>query len=419
MKNKHPVLRRFMRRKVSVVAAAVLILFVLIAILGPLVWQVDPLKQSVMKKYGPMTVQHPLGTDNLGRDTLARMIYGARVSLAISFAGVLSGALIGVLLGVSAGYFGGWVDAIISRFIDILLAFPGLLLAITIVAVLGPGSVNTVIAITIFTIPGLTRMVRSVVLSLKSSEYVEACKTMGESNLRIIFTHVIPNSMSQIIVNVTLSLGTAILTASSLSFLGLGVTPPEAEWGAMLSQMREVIRTYPTGVLVPGIAIALACRPHLLIADEPTTALDVTIQAQIMELIVRLNEQLNMGVMLITHDLAVVAQTCSRVIVMYLGQIVEEADVLTLFDHPCHPYTEGLMRSIPRMEGDRTKPLYMIPGTVPLLSQIPTGCRFAPRCAYATERCRQETPQLTPVSDKQSVRCFRAAELARKEATAQ
>ena len=167
------------------------------------------------------------------------------------------------------------------------------------------------------------------------------------------------------------------------------------------------------------IAIALACRPHLLIADEPTTALDVTIQAQIMELIVRLNEQLNMGVMLITHDLAVVAQTCSRVIVMYLGQIVEEADVLTLFDHPCHPYTEGLMRSIPRMEGDRTKPLYMIPGTVPLLSQIPTGCRFAPRCAYATERCRQETPQLPPVSDKQSVRCFRAAELAQKEATAQ
>lgn len=274
MKNKHPVLRRFMRRKVSVVAAALLILFVLIAILGPLVWQVDPLKQSVMKKYGPMTVQHPLGTDNLGRDTLARMIYGARVSLAISFAGVLSGALIGVLLGVSAGYFGGWIDAIISRFIDILLAFPGLLLAITIVAVLGPGSVNTVIAITIFTIPGLTRMVRSVVLSLKSSEYVEACKTMGESNLRIIFTHVIPNSMSQIIVNVTLSLGTAILTASSLSFLGLGVTPPEAEWGAMLSQMREVIRTYPTGVLVPGIAITLVVMSFSLVGDGLRDALD-------------------------------------------------------------------------------------------------------------------------------------------------
>ena len=154
------------------------------------------------------------------------------------------------------------------------------------------------------------------------------------------------------------------------------------------------------------IAIALACRPHLLIADEPTTALDVTIQAQIMELIVRLNEQLNMGVMLITHDLAVVAQTCSRVIVMYLGQIVEEADVLTLFDHPCHPYTEGLMRSIPRMEGDRTKPLYMIPGTVPLLSQIPTGCRFAPRCEKCGARCKKEMPDLVTLEDGRKVRCF-------------
>ena len=156
------------------------------------------------------------------------------------------------------------------------------------------------------------------------------------------------------------------------------------------------------------IAIALACRPQLLIADEPTTALDVTIQAQIMDLIVQLNKQLHMGVMLITHDLAVVAQTCSRVIVMYLGQIVEETDVLTLFDHPMHPYTEGLMRSIPRMEGDRTQPLYMIPGTVPLLNQIPSGCRFAPRCAYATEQCRQNMPPLKQVGENHKVRCFHA-----------
>lgn len=267
MKNKHPVLRRFMRRKVSVVAAAVLILFVLIAILGPLVWQVDPLKQSVMKKYGPMTVQHPLGTDNLGRDTLARMIYGARVSLAISFAGVLSGALIGVLLGVSAGYFGGWVDAIISRFIDILLAFPGLLLAITIVAVLGPGSVNTVIAITIFTIPGLTRMVRSVVLSLKSSEYVEACKTMGESNLRIIFTHVIPNSMSQIIVNVTLSLGTAIISEASLSFLGAGIPSPYPSWGGMLNEARGYVYMGWWMIVFPAIFTALSVLGFNLFGD--------------------------------------------------------------------------------------------------------------------------------------------------------
>lgn len=155
------------------------------------------------------------------------------------------------------------------------------------------------------------------------------------------------------------------------------------------------------------IAIALACHPQLLIADEPTTALDVTIQAQIMDLIVRLNHQLNMGVMLITHDLGVVAETCSRVVVMYLGQIVEEASVADIFDNPKHPYTWGLIQSIPRLDGDRTKPLYTIKGMVPLLSQIPNGCRFAPRCPYATERCRKEMPPLVKVTETQNVRCFK------------
>lgn len=163
------------------------------------------------------------------------------------------------------------------------------------------------------------------------------------------------------------------------------------------------------------IAIALACRPRLLIADEPTTALDVTIQAQIMDLIVSLNKQLDMGVMLITHDLAVVAQTCSRVVVMYLGQIVEEADVLSLFDHPAHPYTVGLMNSIPKMDGDRSKRLYMIEGMVPLLNQIPTGCRFAPRCPYADERCRKQMPELREVAPGQKVRCWKDAPTLDKE----
>ncbi len=156
------------------------------------------------------------------------------------------------------------------------------------------------------------------------------------------------------------------------------------------------------------IAIALACRPKLLIADEPTTALDVTIQAQIMDLIKSLNEQLKMGVILITHDLSVVAETCSRVAVMYLGQIVEEADVYSIFDSPLHPYTKGLIKSIPRMEGERSKRLYMIPGTVPLLDQIPDGCRFAPRCPYAADECRRTMPELVD-SDMPDhrVRCLR------------
>lgn len=156
------------------------------------------------------------------------------------------------------------------------------------------------------------------------------------------------------------------------------------------------------------IAIALACQPKLLIADEPTTALDVTIQAQIMDLIVDLNKKLNMGVILITHDLAVVAETCSRVVVMYLGQIVEEADVNDIFDNPMHPYTDGLIRSIPKLNGNRTERLYMIEGMVPLLSQIPQGCRFAPRCPYATEKCRNHMPELKAVSGTQKVRCHRA-----------
>lgn len=155
------------------------------------------------------------------------------------------------------------------------------------------------------------------------------------------------------------------------------------------------------------IAIALACEPKLLIADEPTTALDVTIQAQIMDLIVELNHKMNMGVILITHDLSVVAQTCTRVVVMYLGQVVEEADVNSLFDNPMHPYTNGLIASIPQIEGERPRRLYQIDGVVPLLSQIPDGCRFAPRCPYATDKCRSRMPDLIKVSDTQRVRCWK------------
>lgn len=153
------------------------------------------------------------------------------------------------------------------------------------------------------------------------------------------------------------------------------------------------------------IAVALACHPQLLIADEPTTALDVTIQAQIMDLIVEMNKKLGMAVILITHDLAVVAETCDRVIVMYLGQIVEEGRVEDIFDHPMHPYTVGLMNSIPKLETTKATRLYQISGTVPLLSQIPSGCRFAPRCPYATERCLEEMPELRSVSKSQGVRC--------------
>ena len=268
------VLRRFARRKVSVLGAVILLFFLLVALFGPMFCTQDPLAQDLVHKYQQPSSEHWFGTDNLGRDTFTRMIYGARVSLSISFAGVMSGCLVGVLLGVCAGFFGGWVDTLVSRLIDILLAFPSLLLAITVVAILGSGTENTAIAIAIFSIPSIARMVRGIVMANKDAEYIQACRVMGASNARMIFTHIIPNAISQIIVNITLNLGTAILTASSLSFLGLGVQPPAPEWGAMLSTGRDVIRAYPLAVLIPGIAITLVVMSFSLVGDGLRDALD-------------------------------------------------------------------------------------------------------------------------------------------------
>ena len=268
------ILKRFMKRKVSVIGSVVLILFFLTAIFGSFFCKYDPNEVDLDKVYFPPDSEHILGTDNLGRDMFTRLVYGARVSLFVSFTGTVIGSFAGIMLGVCAGYYGGNVDSLISRFIDLLLAFPGLLLAIVVVAILGNGMINTMIAIAIFSVPSIGRMVRGVVMTLKNSEYVQSCKVTGTSDARIIFTHIIPNSVSQIIVNVTLSLGTSILTASSLSFLGLGVTPPNPEWGAMLSQGREVIRSYPLAAVAPGIAITLVVLSFSLVGDGLRDALD-------------------------------------------------------------------------------------------------------------------------------------------------
>jgi len=166
------------------------------------------------------------------------------------------------------------------------------------------------------------------------------------------------------------------------------------------------------------IAIALSCEPQLLIADETTTALDVTIQAQILDLISDLNEKLGMGVVFITHDLGVVAELCSRIIVMYLGQIVEEANVKDLFSRPLHPYTKGLIKSIPQLDGERKEDLYTIPGTVPALDSIPQGCRFATRCEFKTDKCTVETPQLRDFGNGQKARCWNIEEILAKEGEA-
>ncbi|MFD1360111.1 ABC transporter ATP-binding protein [Lentibacillus salinarum] len=163
------------------------------------------------------------------------------------------------------------------------------------------------------------------------------------------------------------------------------------------------------------IAIALSCQPKLLIADEPTTALDVTIQAQILDLIEELNQQLGMGVIFITHDLGVVSEICTRVVVMYLGQIIEETDTESLFSNPLHPYTKGLMKSIPQLDGDRTEFLHVIEGTVPSLDNVPKGCRFASRCPFADDLCREKAPELRSLEGKQKIRCWHYEKINREE----
>lgn len=271
---KSPVLRRFMKRKASVFGLVVLLIFFITAVLGPFVVSQDPLAQNVKSIHDGPSADHWFGTDYLGRDTFTRIVYGSRISLILSFSGVVSGSLVGVILGVCAGYFGKTVDLVISRLIDIMLAFPGLLLAMTIVAILGNGLFNTAIAIAVFSIPSVARMVRGSVIRIRSSEYISACKVMGASDFRILVTHIIPNSISQIIVNITLNLGTAILTSSSLSFLGLGVQPPYPEWGAMLSKAREALRINPSEAIFPGIAITLVVMSFSLVGDGLRDALD-------------------------------------------------------------------------------------------------------------------------------------------------
>ena len=271
---KNPIIRRFLKRKVSIIGLVILAIFFFLAIFGPFLLPAGPLEQNLKEISKGPSLKHICGTDYLGRDIFTRLVYGARVSLAISFTGVLSGCFIGIVLGVLAGYYGGWVDSVISRLIDVMLAFPGLLLAMVVVAILGNGTKNTIIAIAVFAIPSIARMVRGVVMQNKDAQYIGAARVMGESNLKIICTHIIPNSASQMIVNVTLNLGTAILTSSSLSFLGLGVQPPNPEWGAMLNKAKDVLRSNPWEAIFPGIAITLVVMSFSLVGDGLRDALD-------------------------------------------------------------------------------------------------------------------------------------------------
>ena len=232
------------------------------------------IKQNIAEMRQPPSLAHPFGTDELGRDILARVVHGTRVSLSIGFTSTLLASLIGGTIGAVSGYFGKRVDMIISRIMDMLLAIPGTLLAIAIVAVLGTSVTNLIMAMVISSIPKFARITRGAVLTVKDVEYIEAARAIGATDRTIILSHVIPNCMAPILVEMTLNISFAILTISGLSFLGLGVEQPRPEWGAMLSSSRTYIRDYSYMALFPGLAIMVTILAFNLLGDGLRDALD-------------------------------------------------------------------------------------------------------------------------------------------------
>ena len=612
-----------------------------LAVFAPLITDHDPVRMTVAERLAAPSAEHILGQDEYGRDIFARLLYGARVSLAVALFSALSAGVLGVTIGIIGGYFGGVAELITVRFADIILSFPPILLALLIVTILGPGVETLGLVLTILYMPGYARVAYGETLSVRSHEYVEAARALGSPPWRILALTILPNILGPLIVQFSLTVASAVLIESGLSFLGLGVVPPDPSWGLMIRSARAYMvytpmpllwpclaltvtvlainalcdalrdfydpravstnllaslaktliyapmaRSYDTeppsperekallsveglktefitpkgriaasneisfnvqpgetlalvgesgsgktitGLsvlgLVPGplgkmtagsvalrtkhgetlriealdeaalqkvrgeeiamvfqepmsslnpvytvgeqiaeglrhhrqlgkaealstavellasvgipdaqkrmrdyphqmsggmqqrvmIAMALACNPSLIIADEPTTALDVTIQAQILDLLRNIRDQDNhgFGMLFITHNLGVVAELADRVLVMYCGRIVEEGPVGDVFRNPNHPYTKGLIASMPRIDHDtgERQPLYAIPGTVPPLDELPPGCSFAPRCSYAIDACGDSLPGLVDVGPGHRSRCLRWQEM--------
>ncbi len=265
---------RLFRNKLAITGMIIMGTFLLTAILAPIIAPYDPIEQELVMRRRPPSQEHLLGRDDLGRDILSRIIFGARTSLQVGVMSVGFAIVIGGLIGAVASFAGGWVDSITMRLMDIMLAFPALLLAIAIVTILGPGLMNMLYAIGIVSIPAYARIMRASVLTVKEQDYILAARSVGVPPLRMLFRNVLPNCLTPIIVEGTLGIGTAILDAAGLSFLGLGAQPPQPEWGAMLGQGRYSMFTAPHIVLFPGLAIMLTVLGFNLLGDGLRDALD-------------------------------------------------------------------------------------------------------------------------------------------------
>ena len=265
---------RFFHNKLAVAGSVILFLFILMAIFAPLIAPYDPFAMDYSAPLSAPSVSHPFGTDNMGIDILSRIIFGARISLQVSVVSVSIATAAGVLLGVIAGYFGKWSDGLISRILEVMFAFPEVLLALLIMSILGPSLNNIMIAIGIVYTPIFARITRGAVLTVKDSLYVEASKSMGIKNRTIIIRHILPNIISPIMVQVTLSLAFAILSEAALSFLGIGVEPDIPSWGIMLNNGKAWIELAWWVGVFPGIAIALAVLGFNILGDGLRDVLD-------------------------------------------------------------------------------------------------------------------------------------------------
>jgi peptide/nickel transport system permease protein len=610
------------------VASAVLVLLAFLAVFADLIAPYDPLRQNLIKALQEPSAAHWLGTDNLGRDVLSRLIYGCRIAFIAAAEATSIAVLLGVPLGLFIGYRGGWWDWIVMRIVEAIVSIPGIMVAIVIIAILGTGLHRAMIALGILFSTSFLRLARGVVLAEREEVYVRSARVIGASDSRILLRHIFPNIAPPLIVQITLTVGAVLLAEAGLSFIGLGVQPPQASWGTMLntaagfmelnwflavppgiaiivtvlsvnlmgdvirdsvgrgiaveskpevpavrteasvasdaavtaarprlkdevlrveglqvvvgdgtglpiitdlsfsiakgetlglvgesgsgktmtglailglmgaglrtiggsvilngrelrglgasqmekvrgkevamvfqdpttslnpaftvgSQIAEVLRTkkglaqkeawaravelidrvgiprpkeraraYPhelSGGMAQRVAIAraLSCNPSLLIADEPTTALDVTVQQEILDLFRDLQDEFGMAMLFVTHDLAVAADICDRISVMYAGEMVEMAQVDALFSDPRHPYTRGLLSAMPHAS-DRNPPLPTIRGNVPRPGSWPAGCRFSNRCEFTTAACETRIPL---VGGDRLVRCVRAGELDRE-----
>ena len=618
--------RRFRRDPVALFPLAFIIVVAAAGIFHRALAPYAPSAQLDVSPFSGPSAEHWLGTDGLGRDTFSRILEGAGVSLRFSVLVVGVALAVAVPIGLLSGYFGRGIDVFLMRVMEAIQSFPALVLAIAIVATLGPSLLNAGIAVAVGAVPSLARLTRAQALAVREEIFLDASRAIGTPTRRILWRHLLPNVLSPLIVQASVFLGFALLAEAGLSFLGLGVQPPSASWGSMLRQATDTVLAHPWEVIPPGVAIvltvlafnllgeglrvalgssapprrrgrlgmtmvareaeprsaltpprdgqdllvvdrlavefatptgrvgvlddvsfsiapgetlglvgesgsgktvtslsimrllpsppgmitgggiwfegrdllslpfrdlaavrgsgiamvfqdplvslnpamtiarqisqvvrwhrgasgdeanrlmrealelvgiprgraesyphefsggmrqramiamALVCRPRLLIADEPTTALDVTIQAQILELLRDLRAELDMAMLFVTHDLGVVADICQRVAVMYAGQIVETGDVDAVFKNPRHPYTSGLLKAMPQQAKPRSE-LYVIPGQVPEFATIKAGCRLASRCDFVRDTCTAREIPLIASGVNHLSRCTRTAEL--------